>query len=100
MGIPLRQSLTVLRYILMQRLRGVERFPRNRIERLALAVQKGIGPKSKSRASGWFGSVILLTKVSAFRISHSNKEMSMKLRQDANAQLPSLSVFGRTENTC
>jgi hopanoid biosynthesis associated radical SAM protein HpnH len=27
MGIPLRQSLAVLRYILMQRLRGVERFP-------------------------------------------------------------------------
>jgi hopanoid biosynthesis associated radical SAM protein HpnH len=27
MAIPLRQSLTVLRYILMQRLRGVERFP-------------------------------------------------------------------------
>src|SRR5437764_12629687 len=27
MGIPLRQSLAVLHYILMQRLRGVERFP-------------------------------------------------------------------------
>src|SRR5438309_9820789 len=27
MGIPLRQSLAVLRYILSQRLRGVERFP-------------------------------------------------------------------------
>ncbi|HEV8719828.1 MAG TPA: hopanoid biosynthesis associated radical SAM protein HpnH, partial [Candidatus Binatia bacterium] len=27
MAIPLRQSLAVLRYILMQRLRGVERFP-------------------------------------------------------------------------